>query len=59
MKTLFKLLAFVALVLFAAATIIKLVQGTTYREAVGIMEELCKEICGKFCSCCRRNTEEA
>jgi len=58
MKTLFKLFAFAAIVLFAAATIIKLVQGTSYKEAVGIMEEFCKEIREK-CRCCARNAEEA
>jgi len=57
MKTLFKLFAFAAIVLFAVATLIKFAQRTSYKEAVGIMEEFCKEIRGKCC--CRRNAEEA
>ena len=60
MKTLFKLIAFAAIVLVAAAVIIKLVQRTSWKESVGIMEELWTEIRAKCRCCCRPpETDEA
>ncbi len=49
MKTILKIIAGIAVALFVAATIIKFAQKTTYKEAVGIMEELWKECCAKCC----------
>jgi hypothetical protein len=57
MKNLFKLIAFVAIVLVASAAIIKFVQRTTWREAVGIMEEFWIE-CREKCRCCKSAPEE-
>ena len=57
MKTLFKAFAIAAAALFAVATIIKFARGTTYKDAVGIMEEMCKEMREK-CACCRGTSEE-
>jgi len=51
MKTIMKILAGIAVALFIAATIIKFAQKTTYKEAVGIMEELWKECRARCCSC--------
>ena len=56
-KTICKLLSFVAIVLVATATVIKFVQKVSYKEAVGIMEELCKEM-AKNCCCRRHNADE-
>ncbi len=44
MKILFRFIACIAFFLFAVATIIKLAQGVSYKDAVGIMEEYWKEI---------------
>lgn len=56
-KMVCRLVAFVAVVLVATVTIIKFVQGVSFKEAVGIMEELCKEM-SKNCCCCRPKVEE-
>ncbi len=53
-KMICKLFSYVAITLVATATVIKFVQGTTYKEAVGIMEELWKEMKK---NCCRRKAE--
>ncbi len=58
MKTIVKVIAGVAVALFVAATIIKFAQKTSYKEAVGIMEELWKE-CREKCRCRRETEEEA
>lgn len=52
MKTIFRLLTGVALFLVAVATVIKYVQGVSYKEAVGIMEECWKEMKQRHCCCC-------
>ena len=52
MKVFLKMLAFVATALFIVATVIKFTQKVSYKEAIGIMEELCKEIKSK-CRCCK------
>jgi len=44
MKFLIKLFMFFTAVIFIMIAIIKLVQGCKWREAVGIAEELLKEI---------------
>ena len=56
MKFLFKLFAAFAAVVFALVTVIKIVQGCSYKEAVGIVEVLFKDRCKSCCSCC--NSEE-
>ncbi len=56
MKFLIKLFAAFAAVVFALVTVIKIVQGCSYKEAVGIAEDLFKDICESCCSCC--NSEE-
>jgi hypothetical protein len=58
MKTLFKIIAAAAVILFVVLTIIKFIQHTTYKEAMGILEEGCKDLCS-HCRCCGRETEEA
>ena len=52
MKIIFRLITCVALFLVGAATVIKYVQGVSYKEAVGIMEEFWKEVMQ-----CRRSGE--
>ncbi len=57
MKMLFRLVSCVAVILFAVATAIKYLQGTSYKEAVGIMEEFWKEMKQRS-SCCEESTPE-
>lgn len=57
LKTIFKLLSFAAVVLVGAVTFIKITQGTSFREAMGILEELCKDM-SKNCCCRHRKAEE-
>ena len=51
MRALFKLITLVATLLFVIATVIKFTQKVSYKEAIGIMEELCKEFSSKCCCC--------
>ncbi len=44
MRSIFRLFSCVAVFLFVTATIIKMLQGVSYKEAVGIMEEYWKEM---------------
>lgn len=62
MKALFRLFLFISAALVGLITIIKLVQGCSWKDAVGIAEQLWKEIsdaCGFNGSCCEESTEEA
>ena len=52
MKFLIKLFAAFAAIIFVLITFIKIVQGCSYKEAVGIAEELFKEIRESCCRCC-------
>ena len=52
MKLLFRLLATAAFFLFILITIIKVVQRCSYKDAVGIAEQLWKEISETFFGCC-------
>ncbi len=58
MKTILKIIAGIAVALFVAATIIKFAQKTTYKEAVGIMEELWKECRARCYPCGADEVEE-
>jgi hypothetical protein len=58
MKVFLRLITFAATVLFVVATVIKLTQKVSYKEAVGIMEDLCKEMMEK-CPCCHKAVEKA
>lgn len=58
MKILMRLITCTAVFLFAVATIIKFLQGTTYKEAVGIMEEYWKEM-KQRCVHCGESEPEA
>ena len=58
MKAFFKILTLIATVFFVVATIIKFTQNVSYKEAVGIMEEFCKEMKAK-CPCCKPDKEAA
>ena len=51
MKTLIRIFTVFAAVVFVLVTVIKLVRGCSYKEAVGIAEELCKEIIDSCCIC--------
>ncbi|MFC1606990.1 hypothetical protein ACFL47_03375 [Candidatus Latescibacterota bacterium] len=51
MKTLLKLFATFAAVIFTLIAVIKFVQGCTWKEAVGIAEEFFKEL-RENCPCC-------
>ncbi|MHB9030189.1 MAG: hypothetical protein ACYC9O_15590 [Candidatus Latescibacterota bacterium] len=58
MKILIRLITCTAVFLFAVATIIKVIQGTSYKEAVGIMEEYWKEM-KQSCMHCGETAPEA
>ena len=51
MKFLIKLFMAFAAIIFVLVTIIKIVQGCSYKEAVDILEEFLNEIM-ESCSCC-------
>ena len=51
MKFLIKLFMVISAVIFAVVTVIKIVQGCSYKEAVGIAEEMWKEMM-ENCPCC-------
>ena len=51
MKFLIKLFMVFAALVFVLVTIIKIVQGCSYKDAVGILEEFLNEII-ESCSCC-------
>ena len=44
MKTVFKLFAFFAVIVFAIVVVIKVVMRCSFKEAVGILEEFCEEM---------------
>ena len=53
MKFLIKLFMAISAIIFAVVTVIKIVQGCSYKEAVGIAEEMWNEIrenCTCYCS---------
>ena len=58
MKSLIKLFAALAAVIFALVAVIKIVQKCSWKEAVGILEELCKEIRENCCSCYSTDPEQ-
>ena len=51
MKTLFKLVVLIAFLAFAVVTFIKIVGKWLWKEAIGIAEELWKEMT-ESCGCC-------
>jgi len=57
MKSLIKLFAAIAAVIFALVAVIKIVQKCSWKDAVGILEELYGEIRENCCSCCGTNTK--
>ena len=62
MKALFRLFLFISGALVGLITIIKYVQGCSWKDAVGIAEQLWKEItevCGFNGGCCEKGTEES
>ena len=58
MKSLIKLFAALAAVIFALVAVIKIVQKCSWKEAVGILEELCNEIRENCYSCCSAAPEQ-
>lgn len=52
MKLLFRVLATAALFLFILITVIKVVQKCSYKDAVGIAEQLWREIYETAFGCC-------
>ncbi|MFC1551377.1 hypothetical protein ACFL6P_02310 [Candidatus Latescibacterota bacterium] len=62
MKFLLRIFMAVSALLFTLVTVIKIVQGCSYKEAVGIAEELYAEIkdsCGRCCErACHSDDEE-
>ena len=56
MKTLFKLVVLIAFLVFAVVTFIKIVGKYSWKEAIGIAEELWKEMT-ELCGCC--NTKKS
>ena len=57
MKSIVKILMLFATLAFVLVAVIKVVQGCSWKEAVGIAEEFCNEIKEK-CPCCNK-TESA
>ena len=55
MKFLIKLFAAFTAMIFTLITVIKIVQGCSYKEAVGIAEEFLKEMKESCCKCCSHN----
>ena len=55
MKFLIKLFAAFAAMIFVLVTVIKIMHGCSYRDAIGIAEELFKEIRESCCRCCMNN----
>jgi|GEM_PF-4906361 hypothetical protein len=58
MKFLLRIFMAVSALIFALVTVIKIVQGCSYKEAVGIAEELyteMKDSCGR---CCERTCHD-
>ncbi len=51
MKFLIKLFMAISAMIFAVVTVIKIVQGCSYKEAVGIAEEMWNEM-RENCPCC-------
>lgn len=52
MKFLFRVVSAIAFFVVVMVTVIKFVQGCSYKEAVGIAEELFREIAEPFKTCC-------
>lgn len=57
MKSLIKLFAVITTVIFALVAVIKVVQKCSWKEAVGILEELCREFRENCCPCCSTSTK--
>ena len=57
MKFLIKLFMAFAAIIFVLVTIIKIVQGCSYKESVDILEEFWNEIM-ESCSCCSKEHRE-
>ena len=57
MKTLVRVLITIAVIPVAVVTVIKFVRKCSWKEAVGITEELWIEI-KNACTCCREETED-
>ena len=58
MKTLAKVLVTVVLVIAGLITVIKIVQGCSWKEAVGILDEFVNEMKESCRRCCRSTVEE-
>ena len=58
MKFLIKLFAAFAAMIFVLVTVIKIMHGCSYRDAIGIAEELFKEIRESCCRCCMNSCDE-
>ncbi len=58
MKFLIKLFAVFASMIFALVTFIKIMHGCSYRDAIGIAEELFIEIRESCCKCCMTSCDE-
>ena len=58
MKTIIKIFATFAAVIFAMIAVIKFVQGCSWKEAVGIAEEFCNEMRGNCPLCYHKFADE-
>lgn len=58
MKFIIKLFMAFATMVFVLATAIKIVQGCSYKEAAGILEEFWNEIMESCCRCSGADLEE-
>ena len=58
MKFILKLFMFVSAIAFAVIAVIKVIEGCSWKEAVGIAEELWKELTEPFRYCCANDDEE-
>jgi hypothetical protein len=52
MKVILKLFMFLTAIVFTVIAVIKVIEGCTWKEAVGIAEELWKELTEPFRYCC-------
>ncbi len=58
MKFIIKLFMAFTVIVFVLLTIIKIVQGCSYKEAMGILEEFWNEMMESCCRCSETDLEE-
>jgi len=59
MKFILKLFMLLSAIVFAVIAVIKVIEGCSWKEAVGIAEELWNELTEPFRYCCAHDSEES